>query len=386
MALPAGTTYRDWLQNRAQYGSDSTVKQQAQALLQVVGNDASLNSGFVNDPYHFNGSGINGYNQTAGQIYGYGPQGMERINSNMFNFYKDPNAQWTAVQGASTTTPNSSGYYSGGSGSSYDPAVLGQFDQAESLVNSGLGRLDNQLNIARGNVTGQYDNSVRDQDTQKGNAETSFKNSSTQNVQNLRTNKNTISDQASNGLRGLMRMLGAYGAVGSDMGVAGRAVADQASQQRAGAGQVYAGNQSDLDTNWGNYQSQWNRERQALENWKQNQLNSVESQGLQNRQSLLSKLADIKSQRAALLGGNASVAAQPFLDQASALNGQIDNLGRTVQAYAGTAPTYQAKPLSSYDAGTGSAAQFVNNGQGGGGMTPYLSLLLGKDKKQGGLF
>ena len=294
----------------------------------------------------------------------------------MLSAYNSPNRQYGSGGGSG----GGSGYVA----PRYDPNTLAQFDQSEGVINNSLGRLDNQLNIARGNVTGQYDNQVRDLDTQKANAQSGYNTSSTQNSQNLRSNKNTITDQSSNGLRGLMRMLGAYGALGSsDSRVAGRAVADQASQQRAGAGQTFAQNQSDLDTNWNNYQTQFNANRTGLDNWKKNNLNAVESESLTQRQSLLSKLADIKGQRAALIGGSYTGSAQPYLDQANALNGQIDNLGRSVQAYAGTAPTYQAKELSSYDTGSGTAGVVANSPQGGSMLnTPYLSLLLGRDKKQ----
>lgn len=385
-----GPDYRTWLQDRYSNSTDATVRQQAGALLNVVGNDGGINKNFIANPYSYATQlkGIPNIDSTQGQILGYGPDGMTRINNEMLSAYNSPNRQYGGNAYPSQVNGTSTVYGSGGGSGyvapRYDPNTLAQFDQSEGVINNSLGRLDNQLNIARGNVTGQYDNQVRDLDTQKANAQSGYNTSSTQNSQNLRSNKNTITDQSSNGLRGLMRMLGAYGALGSsDSRVAGRAVADQASQQRAGAGQTYAQNQSDLDTNWGNYQTQFNANRTGLDNWKKNNLNAVESESLTQRQSLLSKLADIKGQRAALIGGSYTGSAQPYLDQANALNGQIDNLGRSVQAYAGTAPTYQAKELSSYDTGSGTAGVVANSPQGGSMLnTPYLSLLLGRDKKQ----
>lgn len=387
-----GPDYRTWLQDRYSNSTDATVRQQAGALLNVVGNDGGINKNFIANPYSYATQlkGIPNIDSTQGQILGYGPDGMTRINNEMLSAYNSPNRQYGTQQvlGSNTVGYDAYGNYTGGgatySAPRYDPNVLAQFDQSEGVINNSLGRLDNQLNIARGNVTGQYDNQVRDLDTQKANAQSGYNTSTTQNSQNLRSNKNTITDQSSNGLRGLMRMLGAYGALGSsDSRVAGRAVADQASQQRAGAGQTFAQNQSDLDTNWNNYQTQFNANRTGLDNWKQNNLNAVESESLTQRQSLLSKLADIKGQRAALIGGSYTGSAQPYLDQANSLNGQIDNLGRSVQAYAGTAPKYEAKPLSTYETGSGTAGVIANTNEGGSMMnTPYLSLLLGRDKKQ----
>lgn len=360
-SLTTQPTYRNFLQGLANSGNS-----QAGALLQVVGDNFD-----INDTFDQAGQNI-GYKNASGTFDTYTKPQLYNANTYLTDAYKNS----ANVQGASTTNNTSA------TNTNYNPAQLSQFNQAESTINNGLGRIDNQLNIARGNVNGQYDNQARDLQTQRDNANSNYNTSSTQNSQQLRTNKNTISDQASNGLRGLLRTLGAYGAVGSDMSVAGQAVANQASQQRSGAGQNFAENQSGLDTNWGNYVSQFDSNKKGLEDWKQNQLNSVESQGLTNRQSLLTKLADIKNQRTALLGGNGAVAAQPYLDQANALSGQIDNLGTQVQGYTGTAPTYEAKPLSSYDAGTGTAGVMANQGAGVGLNTPYLSLLLGKDKQK----
>ena len=384
-----GPDYRTWLQDRYNNSTDATVRQQAGALLNVVGNDGGINQNFIANPYSYATQlkGIPNIDSTQGQILGYGPDGMTRINNEMLSAYNSPNRQYggsaypSQVNGASTVYGSSGGGYVA---PRYDPNTLAQFDQSEGIINNSLGRLDNQLNIARGNVTGQYDNQVRDLDTQKANAQSGYNTSTTQNSQNLRSNKNTITDQSSNGLRGLMRMLGAYGALGSsDSRVAGRAVADQASQQRAGAGQTFAQNQSDLDTNWNNYQTQFNANHTELDNWKQNNLQQIKAESLTQRQGLLGKLADIKGQRAALIDGSYTGSAQPYLDQANSLNGQIDNLGRSVQAYAGTAPKYEAKPLSTYETGSGTAGVIANTNEGGSMMnTPYLSLLLGRDKKQ----
>lgn len=257
---------------------------------------------------------------------------------------------------------------------------LAQYDQAIGTYNSSLGRLNTQADIARGNVNTQYGTQLGELDTNKTAQQGTYNNQTTQNGQNLRTNKNTIADQASTGLRGLQRMLGAYGAGGSSdaMFVAPQAVANQASQQRAGAGQTFAQNQSGLDTNWNNFLGQDTNSRKKLNDWKSNTLNSVESQTASTRQDLLSKLADLTGQRAAAAGGSYAASAQPFMDQANALNGTIDNLGRTVSTYDGTRPVYEAPTLSSYvsQAATGR----IDPTQSTGGVNPYLSMLLNQNK------
>lgn len=257
---------------------------------------------------------------------------------------------------------------------------LSQYDQAIGTYNSSLGRLDNQLGIARGNINQQYGTQQNELNTNKAAQQATYGNQTTQNSQNLRSNKNVIADQASAGLRGLQRMLGAYGAGGSSdaLYVAPQAVADQASQQRAGAGQTFAQNQSGLDTNWNNFLNEDTNNRKKLDDWKSNTLNQVESTSQSTRQDLLTKLAGLQGQRAAAAGGSYAASAQPYLDQAGTLNSTIDNLGRSVATYDGTKAVYQAPTLDSYQSQAASAK--MDPTQTAGGNNPYLSLLLGQNK------
>lgn len=287
---------------------------------------------------------------------------------------------------------NISGAFDDGTGTTYNGAgstnyaqlnagTIAQLGQSGNVIQSALDRLPNQLNIAHANIGTQFGQKDNELNTGLATNQNSYDTSTTQNGQSFRSNKNTINDQASNGLRGLQRLLGSYGAVGSDMGLAGRAVSDQASQQNAGAGQNFAQNQSGLDTNWGNYKNQFDNEKKKLVDWRTQQDAGAESQSLTTRQDLLSKLADIRGQESAARGGAYAGSAQPYLDQANALSGQIDNLGRLNPTYTGNTPQYTAAPLSSYD--TGNGAQIATQGAQGGGMnTPWLNMLLGKDKKQ----
>src|ERR1700757_3263396 len=277
---------------------------------------------------------------------------------------------------------------SGGSGGyaapSYDPQVLSQYDQAIGTEQNALNRLPTQLGVAQGNIRTQYGQNLNELNSTKDQSQNSYNTSTNQNQQSLRTNKNQISDQASAGLRGLLRTLGAYGAGGSSDAqfVAPQAVATQASQPRAGAGQTFAQNQSGLDTNWNNFLSQDQNSRNKLNDWQTQQLNSAQAQSDQTKQDLLTKLADLTGKRAEYQGGSYTGAAQPFLDQANALSGQIDNLGRLNPTYTGTTPVYNAPSLSSYEVNAGGAphAQVGNPSALTDQTSPYLSLLLNSQK------
>lgn len=308
---------------------------------------------------------------------------------NVFHNNPAPAAQATTGTTRNDPTPASGPYTGGGvsyasgnAGPAYDPNTLAQFDSAISTANNALGRLPGQLDIARGNINSQYGTNKNELDSTKNQAQHSYTTSTQQNQQNYRTDKNAIADKSSLGLQGLLRMLGAYGAGGSSDArfVAPQAVATQASQERAGAGQNYAENQSGLDTNWNNFLSQDENSRRKLEDWRTQQLNSAEAQSQTARQDLLSKLADLVGQRAAVTGGSFRSAAQPYVDQANALSANIDNLARLNPTYTGVTPVYNAPNLSDYTLSQGGGATMANNAVEQQ-AAPYLSLLLGQRDK-----
>lgn len=328
----------------------------------ILGYDADLNSdisyqGGARSPIGPTYAGV-GAQPSNGN--GNGQTGNSTINGN------------TPDQNNSTTiTPNYS---------QINANALAQLGQSAGVLNNALGRLDNQLGIARGNINTQADTRNNELTSAFNQNKNSYDTSTTQNSQNYRTNKNVINDQASQGLRGLQRLLGSYGAVGSDLGLAGQAVADVASAQNAGAGQTFSQNQSNLDTNWGNYKLADDQERKKVADWRTQQLNNAEASSNTTRQDLLSKLADIRGQEAQARGGSYAGGAQPYLDQSNALSARIDELGRLNPTYTGNTPTYTAAPLSSYQTGNGAVTK-LSNTVANGLNTPYLNALLGRDKK-----
>ena len=272
---------------------------------------------------------------------------------------------------AQTGPPTTSTTYNTPNYAVQNAGAISLLNQSGNTVQNALNRLPGQLDIALGNIGTQYNQ--RNNELQSGfdQSQNQYNQSTTQNSQNLRSNKNTINDQASSGLRGLQRLLGARGAVGSDMGLAGQAVSDVVSAQNAGAGQTFAQNQQNLDQNWGNYGNQFENERRELGDWRSQQESSARAQSATTRQDLLSKLADIQGQIGAARGGSYASSAQPYLDQANALSGQIDALGRLNPTYTGSTPTYEAAPLSSYS--TGNGATIASNAAGGGGLNTPLA-------------
>lgn len=256
---------------------------------------------------------------------------------------------------------------------------IAQYDTAISQTKSAMDRLQNQLGIARDNIGATYRQNSNSLQSGFDRAKNTYNQDAMKNQQSLRSNKNTIVDQASGGLRGLMRTLGAYNALGgSDMANASRAVQDEATRQNNGAGYTFAQNQQALDTNWGNYQEEAKSRRQQLDDWQTQQMNNAQAQSEATKQSLLNKLAELVSQRAAYAGGNSRAAAQPYLDQANELSASIDNLSRLNPTYTGAVPIYNAPALSTYN--TGGGAGITIGGNAPASNSPILNYLLGLDK------
>lgn len=329
------------------------------------------------------GQGINTVVKDVGVINGKGIGGKTPAKPT-------GNSGGGAARVPATSTKQSSGgvnNYVGGAGGyaaaapAIDPAVIAQFDQSIELINDALGRTGRQLDIAQGNIGRQYQTSVNELTSAKKANEGNYKNTSTQNQQSLRTSRNAITDQQSSGLRGLLRQLGAYGAVGSDLDVASGVVTDAASQQRSGAGQTFAQNQQNLDTNWNNYLSEWANSKKKADDWKTSQLQNAESQTLSVKQDLLTQLADLRGRRAAAQGGNYAGGASGDLRAARGLSSRIDSLGKLNPTYTGNTPTYNAPELSSYVAPQQQqvdASSLANNAT----ANPSLALLLGQLDQQ----
>lgn len=80
-----GSTYRQFLQSIVNGAPNSTQGKEAAAILAVTGDDGVVNPAFVSDPYKYT-------NSESGQVVGgYGPQGVQRINSIYLNAYNAAN-------------------------------------------------------------------------------------------------------------------------------------------------------------------------------------------------------------------------------------------------------------------------------------------------------
>lgn len=370
--MQGNESYRQYLQYHANNHPSATKRAEAQALLNVTGDDGGLNG------YFLMGNGTNNRGQTVGEqkSNGYTASSLNRsVNPWWMNSY----ASWRQANRGGDPGPNTQNIGGGigfgggmGGGNRASAAQLAEYDQGIGQLEHGLGRIDNQLGVRLGNINNQYNTKKNELKSSWNRAEGQFNDQTRQNQQQRRTNINNINDRSAVGLRGLLRSLGSMGAVGSDMQLAGRAVQNQANQQRTGAGQTYAQNQKQIDTTWGQFKNDYADEDKKLNDWKVNEDNAARQSSQTTRQNLLTQLAQMKSQKAAAQGANGANAARADLGRANALSSEIDNLGRQQSTYSGNKVQYNAKDLDSYKV-EGDTAVGVSDPQAAG-SDPTLNI------------
>lgn len=370
--MQGNESYRQYLQYHANNHPSATKRAEAQALLNVTGDDGGLNG------YFLMGNGTNNKGQTVGEqkSNGYTASSLNRsVNPWWMNSY----ASWRQANRGGDPGPNTQNIGGGigfgggmGGGNRASAAQLAEYDQGIGQLEHGLGRIDNQLGVRLGNINNQYNTKKNELKSSWNRAEGQFNDQTRQNQQQRRTNINNINDRSAVGLRGLLRSLGSMGAVGSDMQLAGRAVQNQANQQRTGAGQTYAQNQKQIDTTWGQFKNDYADEDKKLNDWKANEDNAARQSSQTTRQNLLTQLAQMKSQKAAAQGANGANAARADLGRANALSSEIDNLGRQQSTYSGNKVQYNAKDLDSYKV-EGDTAVGVSDPQAAG-SDPTLNI------------
>ena len=104
---------------------------------------------------------------------------------------------------------------SGGSYSAYNAEeearkanMRNLYDRQINDINSNLDSMDRQLENSLAGVRGEYDTYKNEQQSAYDANKNDYDKSTLQNMQNLQSNRNDITNRASNGLRGLLRVLG----------------------------------------------------------------------------------------------------------------------------------------------------------------------------------
>ena len=315
------------------------------------------------------------------------------------NRIDDPNpgnSQAANKSGAINYGGSGSTSYSRGSSSSYDAEEAQRkaeeeakkqqmrniYDQQIGDINHNLSSLQGQLDNSLAGVKGEYEQYKNEQQSSYD-AEKNLNDTKTlQNRQNLVSNRNDITSRASRGLRSLLRVLGAMGAGGGSeaLYLAPSIVTKQANREYSNAGNVYRENQQNIDTNWGNYQNQFDNDRKKLEDWYNGQVKAKKQENYEKGQSLLADLATAYGNRAQY-GGDYSNNINDVYNRIKDYRNKINDLGKYTQPkYTGVTAVYKSPDLASYNTGNTDLTTSVTNSSDG--TSPLLVALQGLNKKK----
>lgn len=285
-------------------------------------------------------------------------------------------------------------YYYGGGGSSSSGGSSAQeeaikanmrsiYDRQIGDINHQIDSLQGQLDSDLAGVKNEYNTYRNEQQSTYNANKNDYDKNTLQNRQNLRTNRNDITDRASTGLRSMLRVLGAMGAGGGSEAryEIPRMVTNQANAEFNNAGQTYAQNQQNLDTDWGNYKNQFENDRKKLEDWYNGQVKSKKQESEQKRLNLLTDLATAYGNRAQY-GGDYSNNFSDIYNRIAESRNRVTDLGKfTPTKYTGMTAVYNAPELSSYDTSkTNLTTSVVDSNTSA--TSPLLVALQGLTKKK----
>lgn len=364
MANYVGNGYAWWV------GQDGNI------WANVDGNVQKLSRGSLdykdNDGTYFSGVGVSSGKPTSVKLY-------------TNNQIADPNAPASNDTGEAytTTTGAGSGSYSTAKDTALKNRMRGIYDREIADINNNLDSLQGQLDNDLAGVESEYNQYKNEQQSSYNANENDYNKSTLQNRQNLQTNRNEITDRASSGLRGLLRILGAMGAGGGSVAryEAPGMVTSQANQEMSKAGQTYAQNQSNLDTDWGNYKEQFENDKKKLEDWKTGQIKAKKQANYEKGQSLLADLVTAYGNRAQY-GGDYGDNINKTYDRIADFRNKINDLGKfSAPQYTGMTSVFKSPDLASYDTGNTNLSTQVSESNTSA-SSPILSALQGLTKKK----
>ena len=285
--------------------------------------------------------------------------------------------------------PSNGSIISTGSGTSASDAALkkkmiGIYDRQIDDINSNIDSLDSRLNNALDSLRGEYNQYKNEQQSAYNANKNEYDNSTKQNLQNLQTNRNEITDRASSGLRGLLRVLGAMGAGGGSVAKyeAPAMVTNQTNREFSNAGRTFAQNQANLDTDWGNYQNEFENDKKKLEDWYSGQVKAKKQENEEQRQSLLADLVTAYGNRAQY-GGDYGNNINGIYDRINESRNKVTNLGQYTPAnYTGLTSVFKTPDLASYNANNTNLTTAVADSNTSGATSPLLTALRGLNKKK----
>ena len=286
-----------------------------------------------------------------------------------------------------------------GGGGSYDPRAaaeakaradeIAKYREQERVAAEGLGRLDRQRDIWRGNVENNYANQLNDLENSytqsKGAYEINKRDSEAQN----RAVRSQIMEDANNQTNSLRQMFAAGGAGDSSAAqiVAPWAVGLEASRNAGSAQDAFARDRRNQDLELASATNAYNKNKKDWETNRQDALNNVDSQIESSRIDLNNRIMDARQKQKTANGQGL----QSAIDQTRDLSNQISNSQNKILDLSKETPKalekveFKAPKLSDYSENVqGVKVDSGNPDQAGlqDQLDPRLAALLDPNKKK----
>ena len=284
-------------------------------------------------------------------------------------------------------------------GGTYDPRAaaeakaradeIAKYREQERVAAEGLGRLDRQRDIWRGNVENNYANQLNDLENSytqsKGAYEMNKRDSEAQN----RAVRSQIMEDANNQTNSLRQMFAAGGAGDSSAAqiVAPWAVGLEASRNAGSAQDAFARDRRNQDLELASATNAYNKNKKDWETNRQDALNNVDSQIESSRIDLNNRIMDARQKQKTASGQGL----QSAIDQTRDLSNQISNSQNKILDLSKETPKalekveFKAPKLSDYSENVqGVKVDSGNPDQAGlqDQLDPRLAALLDPNKKK----
>ena len=355
-------------------------------LLKYTGNDGGVDRNAMIRTNHPDGTGFNDANDL-----GFEYAGTSNLVRGLYN-------DWLKNRN-NGKKPDPTPTYSNPRGGSYNPQAaaeakaradeIAKYREQERVAAEGLGRLDRQRDIWRGNVENNYANQLNDLENSytqsKGAYEMNKRDSEAQN----RAVRSQIMEDANNQTNSLRQMFAAGGAGDSSAAqiVAPWAVGLEASRNAGSAQDAFARDRRNQDLELASATNAYNKNKKDWETNRQDALNNVDSQIESSRIDLNNRIMDARQKQKTANGQGL----QSAIDQTRDLSNQISNSQNKILDLSKETPKalekveFKAPKLSDYSENVqGVKVDSGNPDQAGlqDQLDPRLAALLDPNKKK----
>lgn len=294
-------TYRQYLQYHANNHASDTKRKEAQALLNVVDDDGSINDNFLTGEKH----GFLGLQNREKQSNGFVASTVNRtLNPWWTDSYERYSDQWDADEKAglhsssASANTNANSVYTPGNNLSYRDAqeranTIGQWEDELAYINSKLSNLDAARKTAQNTINDNFN--IQDQrlDQQKAVADQRYNRHRNETKRSFMENRDANAAQSRDMYQSIMRLLGRGGAGSSSTAniLAPHAIAQDSSKKNALIADTYRKDVEDIDEAANQAQVDYDNKKFDLSKWKKDQERDLNADTEAKRSDFLTKKA-----------------------------------------------------------------------------------------------